>query len=102
MPSGSHQRIGTETGGLGNKRKKGNQSNDSIVGIGQYTKKRPGILRRLAVTQTTEENNNLTLVGKTLKQMREMNKKKKGILEQAEHFLKPNAATDISLKEFPL
>ena len=36
-----HQRIGTGTGGLGNKRTRGDHPNDSIK-IGQNTKKNPG------------------------------------------------------------
>ena len=40
----SHQRIGTRTGGLGNKRMIGDQPNYSIVGIAQNTEKSPGDL----------------------------------------------------------
>ena len=58
----SHQRIGTETGGLGNKRKSGDHPNYSIFEIGQNTEKSPGNLRRLAVTQTPVKNHRLTLV----------------------------------------
>ena len=46
----SHQRIGTGTGGLGNKTN-GDHPNYSIIKISQNTKKSPGDLRRLAVTQ---------------------------------------------------
>ena len=49
----SHQRIGTETMGLGNKRTRRDHLNYSIVEIGQNTEKSPGDLRRLDVTQTT-------------------------------------------------
>ena len=63
----SHQRFGTRTGGLGNCRTNGDHPNYSIVEIGQNTKKSPGDLRRLAVTQTPVENHQLTLVWKTLK-----------------------------------
>ena len=63
----SHQKISTGTVGLGNKRMNGDHPNYSIVGIGQNTKKSPGNLRRLAVTQTPEENHQLMLVGGTLK-----------------------------------
>ena len=52
----SHQRIGTGTGGLGNKRMIRDHPNYRIVEIGQNTKKSPGDLRRLAVTQTPVEN----------------------------------------------
>ena len=47
----THQRIGTRSGGLENKRKRGDYSNYCIVEIGQNTEKSPGDLRRL-VTQT--------------------------------------------------
>ena len=41
----SHKRIGT--GGLGNKRTRGDHPNDSIIEIGQSTEKSPGDLRNL-------------------------------------------------------
>ena len=41
----NHQRIGTGTGGLGNKRMSRDYPNNSIVEIDQNTKKRPGDLR---------------------------------------------------------
>ena len=47
----SHQRIGTGTGGLGNKRTSKNRPNYSIIKIGQNTEEIPGDLRRLVVTQ---------------------------------------------------
>ena len=47
----SHQKIGTGTGGLGNKRTSGDHPNDNIIKIGQNTEKSPGDLRRLAVAQ---------------------------------------------------
>ena len=53
---GSHQRIDTGSGGLGNKRMKGDHSNYCIIKIGQNTKKSPGNLKRLAVTQTGVKN----------------------------------------------
>ena len=46
----SHQRIGTRTGGLGNKKTNGDHPNYSIIEIGQNTEKSPGDLRRVAVT----------------------------------------------------
>ena len=55
----SHRRIIKETEGLENKR-------TSIVEIGQNTKKSPGYLRRLAVAQTSVENYQIKLVGKTV------------------------------------
>ena len=48
----SHQRIDTRTGGLGNKRTRGDHPDYCIIEIGQNIKKSPGDLRRLAVTQT--------------------------------------------------
>ena len=48
----SHQRIGTGTGRLGNKRTSGDHPNKYITEIGQNTEKSPGDLKRLAVTQT--------------------------------------------------
>ena len=47
----SHQRIGIGTGGLGNKMTSGDHLNYSIVEICLNTKKGPGDLRKLAVTQ---------------------------------------------------
>ena len=63
----SHQRIGTGTGRLGNKRTCGDHPNYCIAEIDQNTKTSPGDFRRLAVTQTPVENHQLTLVRKTLK-----------------------------------
>ena len=59
---GSHQRIDTKTGGLGNNGTGGNCPNYSIVEIDQNTEKSPGDLRRLVVTQTSMRNYQLTLV----------------------------------------
>ena len=50
----NHQRIGAETGEVGNKRMGGDHLNNSAVKIGQNTKKSPGDLRRLAVTQDSK------------------------------------------------
>ena len=58
----SHQRIGTGTGGLGNKRTSGDHQNYSVVEIGQNTKTSPRVLRRLAVTQVPVENRQLMLL----------------------------------------
>ena len=52
----THQMIGTETGGIGNKRTRRYHPNYSIAEIGQNTKKSPGNLKRLAVTQTPLRN----------------------------------------------
>ena len=59
------QRIGKITGRLGNK-KSGDHQDYSIINIGQNTEKSPEDLRKLAVTETSEENHQLTLVCKTL------------------------------------
>ena len=69
----SHQRIGTGTGGLANKRMRGNHSNYSIIQIGQNTEKSLGDLRRLAVTQIPTRNHRLTLAWKTLKSVNNNN-----------------------------
>ena len=61
----SHQRIGTRTRGLGNKRTSWDLPNYIIIEIGQNIGKSSGDLRKLAVTQTPVENHRLTLVGKT-------------------------------------
>ena len=50
-----------------NKRMSGNHPNYSIIEISQNTKKSPGDLRRLAVTQTPVRNHQLVLVWKTWK-----------------------------------
>ena len=63
----SHQRTGKGTWRLGNKRTSGDHQNNSIVEIGQNTKKSPGNVRKLTVTQTPVENYQLTLVWRTLK-----------------------------------
>ena len=57
-----HQRIGTGTGGLRNKRTSGNYSNYSIIKIGQNIEKSLGVLKRLAVIQTALKSHQLTLV----------------------------------------
>ena len=58
----SHQKIGSGTGGYGNKKTIGDHLNYSIAEIDQNTKKSPGDIRRLAVTQTPEENHQLMFV----------------------------------------
>ena len=63
----SHQRIRSKTRELGNKRTSGDHLNYNIDEIGQNTKKSPGDVRRLAVTQTPVENHHRTMVFKTLK-----------------------------------
>ena len=52
----SQQKIDKRTGGVPNKRKSGHCLNYSIIEIGQNTKKSPGGLRRLALTQTPLRN----------------------------------------------
>ena len=46
----NHQRTGTRTGGLGNKRISGDHPNYSIIEIGQDTEKSPVDVRRLEET----------------------------------------------------
>ena len=58
----SHQRIIKGTGGLGSWRMSGDHPNYSIIENSQNTEKSPGDLRRLAVTQTSVEDHQLTLV----------------------------------------
>ena len=62
-----HQRIGSGTDGLGNKRTSGHHPNFSIVEIGENSKKSSGDLRRLVVAHDPMKNHQLTLVLKTLK-----------------------------------
>ena len=58
----SDQWFGILTKRLGNKRTGGDNQDHGIVEIGKNTKMIPGDLRRFAVTQTTIENYQLTLV----------------------------------------
>ena len=58
----SHQRIDKGTGGLGTKRTSGDHPKDSIIKIGQNTKKSPGDLRTFAAAQTPVRNHHQTLV----------------------------------------
>ena len=50
------------TGGLGSWQMSGDHPNDNIIENGQNTRKSPGDLRRLAVTQTPVKNHRLTLM----------------------------------------
>ena len=54
--------VAKGTRGLGSWRTSGDHPNDSIVENGQNTKKSPGYLRGLAVTQTPVKNHRLTLM----------------------------------------
>ena len=58
IPKGLVKRAGR----LGNERTSGDHPDCSIIKIGQNTEKSPGVLRRLAVTQTPVRNHYLTLV----------------------------------------
>ena len=58
----SSEKIDTVTGELRNKRTSGDHPNYNIVDIGRNTKKTPGDLRRLAVTQTAVRSHQLMLV----------------------------------------
>ena len=55
------------TGGLGKTKSNAHHPNDSIIKIDPNTKKIPGNLKGLAVTQIPVGNRKLTLVWKTLK-----------------------------------
>ena len=66
----SHQKIGTGTGGIGNKRTSGDHPNYNIIKIGQNTEKSHEDLKKLAVTYTLEGKHWLTPVGKTLKRVK--------------------------------
>ena len=61
------KKIGTGTGRIRNKRMREDHLNYFIIEIGQNIEKIPGDLMRLAVTQTSVENHQLTLVWKILK-----------------------------------
>ena len=61
------QRIGKEIKRLGNKNTSRGYPNYSIIKISHNTETSPADLRRLAVTQTPEENYQLVLVWKTVK-----------------------------------
>ena len=63
-PRYSHQRFGTGTEGLGDKRTIGDHPNYRFGEISQNTEKSPGNLRRFAVTQTPVENHRLMLMWK--------------------------------------
>ena len=58
----SHQRMGTGTSGLGNKRTRGHHPNYNIVEINQNTEESSLNLRRLAVTPTPVGNYQLMIV----------------------------------------
>ena len=58
----SHQKIGTRTGGLGNKWTNGDHPNGGIIKIGQNIEKSPGHSTRFTVTPTQRKNHQLTLV----------------------------------------
>ena len=64
------QRVGKETGILGNTRTSGHHQNFNIIKIGQNTEKSPRALRRLGVTQTPAKSHRLTLVWKTHKRVK--------------------------------
>ena len=48
----SHPRIGTGTGGLGNKMTSGDHQNCSIIKVGQNTEKSPWDMKEIVVTET--------------------------------------------------
>ena len=55
-----------ESGGFGNKRTREDHPNNCFIAIGQNTKKSPGDFRKLAATQTSVKDYQLTLMWKTL------------------------------------
>ena len=61
------QRIGKGTGRIRNQKTSRKHLDYRITKISQNTVKRPGDLKRLAVTQSPASNHQLTLVLKTLK-----------------------------------
>ena len=61
------KRLVQGTGGTGNRRTSGDHPNYSIVEIGQNTKKSPGDMTRLTVTQTPGKEHQLTLISETSK-----------------------------------
>ena len=63
----SHQKIGKEAGGIGNKSTRRDYPNYGIIKVSLNTGKSPGDLRRLTVTQAQVEGHQLMLVWKTLK-----------------------------------
>ena len=65
----SHRRIIKRTERLGNRRTSGYHSDFYIVEIRQNTEKSPEDLRRLAVTQTSVKDHQLTLTCKTHKRL---------------------------------
>ena len=76
----SHQRIGTGSGRLRNKRTNRDHPNYCVIEIGQNTEKSPGDLR-FAVSQTPERNLRLTLLWKTLKRVKKWSKWLKKAME---------------------
>ena len=58
------KKIVKKTGGLRNKRTRGDHPGYSFIKVGQNTEKGPGNLRKLAVTQTSVEDHQLTPVWK--------------------------------------
>ena len=58
----NNQRISIGIEEVRNKKTSGNHPNNSIVEIGQNTEDSPGDLKRLVVTRTPVENNQLTFV----------------------------------------
>ena len=67
----NHQRIGTRTGGFGNKRTSGEHPDYSIIEFRQNTEKSSGDFRRLDVTQTPlkKKKHRLMLVWKNRKRV---------------------------------
>ena len=66
FPWYNHQIIIKGNGGLRNKKTSGDHPNYYAIEIGLNIEKSPGDLRKLAVTQTSVEDHQLTLVIKTV------------------------------------
>ena len=82
----NHQRMGTGTGGLENKRTSRDHPNYRIAEIGLNTKKSPGDLKSFLVTQIPMENYQLTLLWKL------SNEEEK--LKQADHLTQSPGAVE--------
>ena len=58
---GASGTVTKETGGIENKRKRGDHSKDSIIKIGQNTKKNPEDIKRLDYTSTEKISTNASV-----------------------------------------
>ena len=96
----SHQRIGTETRGLGNKRTGRDHPNYCIVGIGQNTKKNPGNLRKeLARLERRKITSTWEYCKRAPRNKQRRKKKSEKSTSEEDNFSKHNSETEISSKE---